>query len=164
MVIHSGRRSLKGYITDCQKRSLWILWLTSENSKKDICDDLFFVSCTKFKGIQGFCTKFKAISRVQGVKINSRLLKGFKKPWEPWPENATCQDVSYHCERSPYTYTPEALYGVRHHCLQTIGIYRNFIYVSFIFFLFEVGQKGRKINVFLLTNSSSISHKKTLYI
>ncbi len=118
----------------------------------------------KFQGDSRFYTKFQAISRVQGVKINSRLLKGFKKPWEPWPENATCQDVSYHCERSPYTYTPEALYGVRHHCLQTIGIYRNFIYVSFIFFLFEVGQKGRKINVFLLTNSSSISHKKTLYI
>ncbi len=27
-------RTLKGYITDCQKPSLWILWLTSENSRR----------------------------------------------------------------------------------------------------------------------------------
>ncbi len=44
----------------------------------------FFVSFTNFKGIQGFYTKFQAISRVEGAKINSRLFKVFKKPWEPW--------------------------------------------------------------------------------
>ncbi len=47
--------------------------------KKDICVDLFFVFLTNFKGIQGFYTRFQAISRVQGAKINSRL---FKEPRE----------------------------------------------------------------------------------
>ncbi len=52
--------------------------------KKEIfCLVLFFVSFTNFKGIQGFYTKFKAISRVQGAKINSRLFKGFEELWEP---------------------------------------------------------------------------------
>ncbi len=46
--------------------------------KINICVDLFFVSFVNFKGIQGFYTKFQAISRVQGAKINSRLFKGFK--------------------------------------------------------------------------------------
>ncbi len=49
--------------------------------KIDIGVDLFFVSFTNFKGIQGFYTKFQAISRVQGAKINSRLFKGLKEPW-----------------------------------------------------------------------------------
>ncbi len=43
-----------------------------------------FVSFINFKGIQGFCQKFQAISRVQGAKINSRLFKDFKELWEPW--------------------------------------------------------------------------------
>ncbi len=51
--------------------------------KKDICVGLFFVSFTNFKGIQGFYTKFQAISRVQGAKINCRLFQGFKEVWEP---------------------------------------------------------------------------------
>ncbi len=55
-----------------------------QREKKDVCVDLFFVSFTNFKGIQGFYTKFKAISRVKGVKINSRLFKCFKEPWELW--------------------------------------------------------------------------------
>ncbi len=53
-----------------------------------ICVDLFFVSFTNFKGIQDFYTKFQAISRVQGDKINSRLFKGFKEPWEPCTSHA----------------------------------------------------------------------------
>ncbi len=32
---HWGSWTLKGYIKDCQKPSLWILWLTSENSIKN---------------------------------------------------------------------------------------------------------------------------------
>ncbi len=52
--------------------------------KINICVDLFFVSFTNFKGIQGFYTKFQAISRIQEAKINSRLLKDFKELWEPW--------------------------------------------------------------------------------
>ncbi len=44
---------------------------------------IYFLSFTNFKGIQGFYTKFQAISRVQGAKINSRLCKGFKELWEP---------------------------------------------------------------------------------
>ncbi len=59
--------------------------------KKDICVDLIFVSFTNFKGIPGFYTKFQAISRVQGAKINSRLFKGFKEPWEPCHTNHTNQ-------------------------------------------------------------------------
>ncbi len=51
--------------------------------KEKICVDLFFVSFTNFKGIQGYHTKFQAISRVQVAKINSRLFKGLKEPWEP---------------------------------------------------------------------------------
>ncbi len=46
--------------------------------EKNISVDLFFVSFTNFKGIQGFYTKFQAISRVQRAKINYRLFKGFK--------------------------------------------------------------------------------------
>ncbi len=41
---------------------------------------IYFLSFTTFKGIQGFYTKFQAISRVQGAKINARLFKGFKEP------------------------------------------------------------------------------------
>ncbi len=41
--------------------------------KKCIHVDLFFVSFTNFKGIQGFYTNFQAISRVRGAKIYSRL-------------------------------------------------------------------------------------------
>ncbi len=41
------------------------------------------MSFTNFKGIQGFYTKFQAISRVQGAKINSRLFKVFNDLWEP---------------------------------------------------------------------------------
>ncbi len=52
--------------------------------KIDICVDIFFVSFTKFKGIQGLYTKFQVISRVQRTKINSRLFKNSKEPWEPW--------------------------------------------------------------------------------
>ncbi len=51
--------------------------------KEKICVDLFFVSFTNFKGIQGYHTKFQAISRLQGAKINPRLFKGFKELWEP---------------------------------------------------------------------------------
>ncbi len=42
----------------------------------------YFLSFTNFKGIQGFYTKFQVIFMVQGAKINSRLFKGFKEPWE----------------------------------------------------------------------------------
>ncbi len=38
-----GRRLLKGYITDCQIRSLWILWLMSENSKMHIGTYSYFL-------------------------------------------------------------------------------------------------------------------------
>ncbi len=51
--------------------------------KKIYCVDLFFMSFTNFKAIQDFYTKFQAISRVHGAKINSRLFKGFKELWEP---------------------------------------------------------------------------------
>ncbi len=40
------------------------------------------MSFTNFKEIQGFYTKFHAISRVQGAKINSRLFKVCKELWE----------------------------------------------------------------------------------
>ncbi len=33
--------------------------------------------------LTGFYTKFKAISRLQGAKINCRLFKVFKEAWEP---------------------------------------------------------------------------------
>ncbi len=48
--------------------------------KKDICADLLFLSFSNFKGIQGLYTKFQAICRVLGAKINSRL---FKESLEP---------------------------------------------------------------------------------
>ncbi len=66
-------------------RTVWNL-----ERKKDIGVDLFFVSSRNFKRIQGFYTKFQAISRDQGAKINSRLLKGFKEPWEPCMLNIVC--------------------------------------------------------------------------
>ncbi len=47
--------------------------------KKDIAVLIYFLSFTNFKRIQGFYTKFQAISRVQGAKINSRLFKVFKE-------------------------------------------------------------------------------------
>ncbi len=56
-------------------RTVWNL-----ERKKKICVDLFFVSFTISRGIQGFYTKFLAISSVQGAKINSRLFKDFKEP------------------------------------------------------------------------------------
>ncbi len=59
-------------------RTVWNL-----ERKKNIWVDLFFVSFTNYKGIQGFYRKFQAISRVQGAKINSGLLKGFNELWEP---------------------------------------------------------------------------------
>ncbi len=60
-------------------------WLMTEQYKilkKKRCVDLLFVSFTNFKGIQSFYTKFQAISRVQGTKINSFFFKGFMEPWE----------------------------------------------------------------------------------
>ncbi len=39
---HRGSWPLEGYITDCQKPSLWILWLTSDNSKTTFNHLLFF--------------------------------------------------------------------------------------------------------------------------
>ncbi len=66
-----------------QKNGWWQLTVCNLERKTNISVDLFFVSFTNFKGIQGVYTKFQAISRVQGAKINSRLFKGFKEPWEP---------------------------------------------------------------------------------
>ncbi len=48
--------------------------------KKGISVDIFFVSFTNFKGIQGFYIKFQAISRIHGAKRNSRLFKSFNEP------------------------------------------------------------------------------------
>ncbi len=36
------------------------------------------------RGFKVFTLKFQAIVRVQGSKINSRLFKVFKEPWEPF--------------------------------------------------------------------------------
>ncbi len=58
--------------------------------KEKICVDILVVSFTNFKGIQGYHTKFQAISRVQGAKINSRPFKGLRSrgnPVEVWGEN-----------------------------------------------------------------------------
>ncbi len=55
--------------------------------KKNICADLFFVSFTNGKGIQGFYTKCQTISRVQWAKINARL---FMKSLEYW---VGCREV-----------------------------------------------------------------------
>ncbi len=46
-------------------------------------------------GIQGFYTKIQIISRVQGAKINSRLLKGFKELWEPCKAQYYTEDILY---------------------------------------------------------------------
>ncbi len=53
------------------------------------------MSFTNFKGIQGFYTKFQAISRVQGAKIYSRLFSGFKELWEPWYILTIISDIHY---------------------------------------------------------------------
>ncbi len=45
--------------------------------KKKKCSSTF-VSFTNFKGIQGFYTKFQAISRVQGTKNNFQAFQGFQ--------------------------------------------------------------------------------------
>ncbi len=59
-------------------RTVWNL------EREKICVLIYSLCLTNIKGIQGFYTKFQAIARVQGAKINSKLFKGFKKPWEPW--------------------------------------------------------------------------------
>ncbi len=46
--------------------------------KKDICVDKIFVSFTNFKGIQGFYTKFQAISRIQGALNKFKAFQGFQ--------------------------------------------------------------------------------------
>ncbi len=41
---HWGSWTLKGYIKDCQKPSLWILWLMSENSIKEMVNLIVLTS------------------------------------------------------------------------------------------------------------------------
>ncbi len=45
-----------------------------------------------FTNFNVFYTKFQAISRVQGAKINSRLFKVFKEMWEP--EEINCYTLT----------------------------------------------------------------------
>ncbi len=64
------------------KNSWWQNSMKFRKKKKDMCWSIF--AFHKFQGDSRFYTKFQAISRVQGAKINSRLFKVFKEQWEPW--------------------------------------------------------------------------------
>ncbi len=61
------------------KNGWWQNSMKFREKKRYLCWSIFCLSQI-FKGIPGFYTKFQAIFRVQGSKINSRL---FKAPWEP---------------------------------------------------------------------------------
>ncbi len=74
------------------KNCWWQNSMKFKKNKRYLCWSIFFVFY-KVQGDSRFLHKISGYFSVQGAKINSRLFKGFKEPWEPCNYQNRVQDM-----------------------------------------------------------------------